>query len=121
MNAQTARRIPPHPRSLSRREREERPGKPANQASITDLLNRIEKSIHALQRHQIDVFSFCGSTLQKKPLVVVAPHPRLYSLFGPAARKSYAQSGALRHEVWEAIDTNNQVIIQWKEIVRCAV
>lgn len=87
--------------------------------SLVDLLARIERSCQWLSSRQLSVLSFGGSTFDN-PVVVIASSPRAYAVFsGRYERKGFCQDGALRHEIWEATDTCNQVRVRWEEVVAC--
>jgi hypothetical protein len=86
---------------------------------LSDLQRRIEMSCQWLAGQKLTVLLFIGSTLSL-PIVVVAAHPRVYALFsGRCERKGFRQDGALRYEVWEAIDRINQVRVRWEEVIAC--
>lgn len=86
---------------------------------LDELLERIERSCQWLAGKQLSVLSFGGSTFDK-PVIIVAASPRVYALFsGQFERKGFCQDGALRHEVWEANDSINQVRVRWEEVVAC--
>ena len=88
---------------------------------LADQLRRIERSSQWLANEKLAVMSFGGTSLGM-PVVVIAPHPRVYSLFsGCYERKGFNQQGALRHETWEAFDGVNHVRVRWEEVVACGV
>lgn len=97
-----------------------RPGPPRPpRHTLVDLLARIERSCQWLSSRQLSVLSFGGSTFDN-PVVVIASSPRAYAVFsGRYERKGFCQDGALRHEIWEAADTINQVRVRWEEVVAC--
>lgn len=93
---------------------------PLPERDLNGVLERIERSCASLAEIGINVIGFT-KPLSRRPYVTVAAKPAVYMLFsGRYESLGHKQDGALRYEVWEARDTENDVDIRWVEVIACA-
>lgn len=113
----------------------------ANSAMIIDFSAALRRAKHATVPARVDIYEafaqigrcsawlagngipvlgFVCSTLHS-PMVFVASHPRVWSLFSNRALSpEQRQDGALRYEVWQGFDRVNKVSVLWEEVSACA-
>lgn len=88
--------------------------------NIDEALDQIDRCSAWLAANGIPVMGFVCSTLHP-PVVYVAAHPRVWSLFSNRAlNREFRQDGALRFDVWSGFDRVNKVSVLWEEVSACA-
>ena len=88
--------------------------------NISEALDQINRCSAWLAANDIPVMGFVCSTLHS-PVVYVAAHPRVWSLFSNRAlNPEHRRDGALRFDVWSGFDRINKVSVLWEEVSACA-
>ena len=88
--------------------------------NVYDAQKQIGRCCAWLAGHDIPVMGFVCSTLHD-PVVYVAAHPRVWSLFSNRAlNPEFRQDGTLRFDVWQGFDRVNKVSVLWEEVSACA-